>query len=135
MGENLSLYKKKIKFNKWVILMYVSFCVLGPHLCHITCVFHAIHWVVWKGGGVIMWVIVIFYYKCTSKMEHIEVAHSLIMFISNLICILQYNINNVIISTTVQWALVYKSDSLGHFVTKIVHHNFDNSCTHQFHNK
>lgn len=40
-----------------------------------------------KGGGVIMWVIVIFYYKCTSKIEHIEVAHSLIMFISNLICI------------------------------------------------
>lgn len=61
-----------------------------------------------------MWVIVIFYYKCTSKIEHIEVAHSFIMFISNLICI-QYN--NVIISTTVQWALLYKSDSLGHFVT------------------
>lgn len=63
-----------------------------------------------------MWVIVIFHYKCTSKMEHIEVAHSFnnVHIKSNLYTL---NINNVIISTTVQWALVYKSDSLGHFVT------------------
>lgn len=49
-------------------------------------------------------------------MEHIEVAHSFnnVHIKSNLYTL---NINNVIISTTVQWALVYKSDSLGHFVT------------------
>lgn len=50
-------------------------------------------------------------------MEHIEVAHSFnnVHIKSNLYTL---NINNVIISTTVQWALiVYKSDSIGHFVT------------------
>lgn len=40
-----------------------------------------------KGGEVIMWVIVIFYYKCILKMEYIEVVYLLIMFILNLICI------------------------------------------------
>lgn len=67
--------------------MYVLFCVLGLYFCYIICVFYVIYWVGWKGGEVIMWVIVIFYYKCILKMEYIEVVYLLIMFILNFICI------------------------------------------------